>query len=385
MKSHLSTLSLTTGTGVIDEDFIESVIPFIDEGYVAYSTFFFVDDATARGGKRTLGIVTLVDRSEQMSLFKSIPNISTTVKEIANDLLTRGDPKECLPDQIKQRLSKLLHIEALDSSIRDPTDSTEMIKLRIESDLNPNFSSIEEPTRIEEQKTNFDFLINKIPTCLDRIIHALLKNERILVVGSKEEIMLTIATLREFLPHKETYSDPWSVPITDAEALFSKSADDTIIHILGILDDTFYELIDKERYPISETALDYCVEDMLDSLQQLPISSKIVIDYTQGKIFGGVTNQFCVKLVNSIKSVNNSRATQLINVQINHLIERVNQLSDLFLYGLPDKDQVELFLDTASEGEISLIVSIIEDVNPKLLSRVLRYFAENHLSLEVLF
>ncbi len=385
MKSHLSTLSLTTGTGVIDEDFIESVIPFIDEGYVAYSTFFFVEDATARGGKRTLGIVTLVDRSEQMSLFKSIPNISTTVKEIANDLLTRGDPKECLPDQIKQRLSKLLHMEALDSSIRDPTDSTELIKLRIESDLNPSFSSIEEPTKIVEQKTNFEFLINKIPTCLDRIIHALLKNERILVVGSKEEIKLTIATLREFLPHKETYSDPWSVPITDAEALFSKSADDTIIHIMGILDDTFYELIDMERYPISETALDYCVEDMLDSLQQLPISSKIVIDYTQGKIFGGVSNQFCLKLVNSIKKVNNSRATQLISDQINHLIERVNQLSDLFLFSLPDKAQVEQFLDTASEGEISLIVSIIEDVNPKLLSRVLRYFAENHLSLEVLF
>ncbi|MHA1156197.1 MAG: hypothetical protein ACTSQK_08825 [Candidatus Heimdallarchaeota archaeon] len=385
MKSHLSTLSLTTGTGVIEEDFIESVIPFIDEGYVAYSTFFFVDDDTARGGKRTLGIVTLVDRSEQMSLFKSIPNISTTVKEIANDLLTRGDPKECLPDQIKQRLSKLLKMEALDSSIRDPTDSTELIKLRIESDLNPSISSMEEPTKIVEQKTSFDFLINKIPTCLDRIIHALLKNERILVVGSKEEIKLTIATLREFLPHKETYSDPWSVPITDAEALFSKSADDTIIHVLGILDDTFYELLDKERYPISETALDYCVEDMLDSLQQLPISSKIVIDYTQGKIFGGVTNQFCVKLVNSIKNVNNSRATQLINDQINHLIERVNQLSDLFLFNLPEKEQVEQFLDSASEGEISLIVSIIEDVNPKLLSRVLRYFAENHLSLEVLF
>ncbi|MHA1463217.1 MAG: hypothetical protein ACTSQ0_09140, partial [Candidatus Heimdallarchaeota archaeon] len=369
----------------IEEDFIESVIPFIDEGYVAYSTFFFVDDDTARGGKRTLGIVTLVDRSEQMSLFKSIPNISTTVKEIANDLLTRGDPKECLPDQIKQRLSKLLKMEALDSSIRDPTDSTELIKLRIESDLNPSISSMEEPTKIVEQKTSFDFLINKIPTCLDRIIHALLKNERILVVGSKEEIKLTIATLREFLPHKETYSDPWSVPITDAEALFSKSADDTIIHVLGILDDTFYELLDKERYPISETALDYCVEDMLDSLQQLPISSKIVIDYTQGKIFGGVTNQFCVKLVNSIKNVNNSRATQLINDQINHLIERVNQLSDLFLFNLPEKEQVEQFLDSASEGEISLIVSIIEDVNPKLLSRVLRYFAENHLSLEVLF
>lgn len=385
MKSHLSTLSLTTGTDIIHEDFVESVIPFIDEGYVAYSTFFFVDDETARGGKRTLGIVTLVDRSEQMALFKSIPNISTTVKEIANDLLLQGDPKDHLPDQIKHRLSQLLQLEVLDSSIRDPTDSTALIKQRIENDLTSSFSSSEEITNIKDQKADFEFLIRKIPTCMDRIIHALLKNERILVVGSKEEIGLTIATLREFLPHKETYSDPWSVPIIDAEALFSKSADDTIIHVLGILDDTFYELIDMEKYPISDSVLDYCVEDMMDSLQQLPISSKMVIDYTQGKIFGGVTNQFCLKLFKSIIGVNSSKAKQLISDQINHLIERVNQLSDLFLFSLPAKDLVQQFLDNASDGEISLIVSIIEDVNPKLLSRVLNYFSENHLSLEVLF
>ncbi len=211
------------------------------------------------------------------------------------------------------------------------------------------------------------------------------KNERILVVGSKEEIMITIATLREFLPHKETYSDPWSVPITDAEALFSKSAEDTIIHVLGILDETFYELIDMEKYPASNHVLDYCTEDMMSSLQHLSISSKIVIDFTRGKIFGGVINQFCSKLSKSILGLKNSKAIQLISDQINHLIERVNQLSDLFLLSLPDKELVQQFLDNSSEGEISLIISIIEDVNPKLLSRVLRYFSENNLTLEVLF
>ncbi len=385
MKSHLSTLSLTTGTGIIHEDFVESVIPFIDEGYVAYSTFFFVDDETARGGKRTLGIVTLVDRSEQMSLFKSIPNISTSVKEIANDLLSQGDPLDNLPDQIKLRLSKLLQLEVLDSSTRDPTDSTALIKQRIENELASGLPTSERITNIKEQKADFEFLFRKIPTCMDRIIHALLKNERILIVGSKEEISVTIATLREFLPHKETYSDPWSVPIVDAEALFSKSADDTIIHVLGILDETFYDLIDMEKYPISNPVLDYCVEDMMDSLQELPISSKMVIDFTQGKIFGGVTNQFCLKLFKSINGVDSTKAIQLISDQINHLIERVNQLSDLFLFGLPAKDLVQQFLANSSEGEISLIVSIIEDVNPKLLSLVLKYFSENHLTLEVLF
>ena len=163
MKSHLSTLSLTSGDKKITrEEFVESIIPFLDEGYVAYSTFFFIDDSTARGGKRTVGIVTLVDRFEQMALYKLIPEISLTVRNIANELFKSKMPLDNISDNIKDSLNSLLNIEELKVDFPKQDESTELIKKRFENQPlekqtveianRPNHSLIE---------GSFEFLIDK--------------------------------------------------------------------------------------------------------------------------------------------------------------------------------------------------------------------------------
>ncbi|MHA1367571.1 MAG: hypothetical protein ACTSP5_14330 [Candidatus Heimdallarchaeota archaeon] len=289
MKSHLSTLSLTSGDKkVTKEEFVESIIPFLDEGYVAYSTFFFIDDSTARGGKRTVGIVTLVDRSEQMALYKLIPEISLTVRNIANELFKSKMPLDNISDNIKDSLNSLLNIEELKVDFPKQDESTELIKKRFENQPlekqtvefanRPNHSLIE---------GSFEFLIDKLPMCLDRIIHALLKNERILVIGRQDEIVLTLATLREFLPHKKLYSDIWTVPLLDAEALFSKTAEKITLHVLGIRDDSFYDVMDIGNGDIYEREpLAFCEDDLENNIKNLPVGSKVIIDFNQGQVIG---------------------------------------------------------------------------------------------------
>ncbi|MHA1243592.1 MAG: hypothetical protein ACTSP7_03355 [Candidatus Heimdallarchaeota archaeon] len=388
MKSHLSTLSLTSGDKkVIKEEFVESIIPFLDEGYVAYSTFFFIDDSTARGGKRTVGIVTLVDRSEQMALYKLIPEISLTVRNIANELFKSKMPLDNISDNIKDSLNSLLNIEELKVDFPKQDESTELIKKRFENQPlekqtveianRPNHSLIE---------GSFEFLIDKLPMCLDRIIHALLKNERILVIGRQDEIVLTLATLREFLPHKKLYSDIWTVPLLDAEALFSKTAEKTTLHVLGIRDDSFYDVMDIGNGDIYEREpLAFCEDDLENNIKNLPVGSKVIIDFNQGQVIGGISNHFCSNLLLSIEHQSFDDARILIEKQITYLLERISQLIDMFIYDLPDKMDLELFVDNSSAGEISLMVSIIEDTNPKLLEKILFTFAMYRISLEILF
>jgi hypothetical protein len=247
VKSHLSTMSLSSSQVLPEEEFIESVIPFLDEGYIAYSTFFFVEDESARGGKRTLGIVTLVDRTEQMFLFKSIPEISATVKEIASDLTKNCDPNGALTSQIKEKLNQLLSLEDLKVDFDSTVDSVELIKKRISEEKIAIPQEIKDPSLSSILEGSFEFIFTRIPDGLDRIIHALLKNERILVFGQKDEIALTLATLRWFLPHKKIYNDLWTVPLLDAEALFSRTSDGTTLHALGIQSDSFYEILQLDN------------------------------------------------------------------------------------------------------------------------------------------
>lgn len=388
MKSHLSTLSLTTGQEVTKEEFIESIIPFLDEGYVAYSTFFFIDDKTARGGKRAVGIVTLVDRAEQMALYKLIPEISLTVRSIANELFKSKTSLDNISDNIKDSLNSLLNIENLKVDFPKQDESTELIKKRFE-----NKPPLEKQT-VEIAHSNrslmegsFEFLIDKIPTCMDRILHALLKNERILVIGRQNEIVLTLATLREFLPHKKLYSDIWTVPLLDAEALFSKTAEKTTLHVLGIRDDSFYDVMDISNGDVYDREpLSYSENNLENKMKNLPIGSKVIIDFNQGEVIGGISNLFCEKLLLTIQGKPYNDARILIEKQITYLLERINELADMFLYDhLPDKMDLESFVTNSSAGEISLMISIIEDTNPKLLEKILFIFAHYRISLEILF
>lgn len=393
MKSHLSTLSLTSGSEIQKEDFVESVIPFLDEGYVAYSTFFFVKDESARGGRRALGIVALVDRSEQMSLYKSIPEISNSVRKIAEEIFKEGDPKGNLSDEVKDRLNELLKLETLPNALIDPTQSTDMVKNRVEKQqlqlkkeqqlFQKNING-KKPELI--QLGGFEFLLERISKYMDRVIHALLKNERILVVGKEEEIIAVLSTLKEFLPHKKIYSNLWTIPLLDAEALFSQSANQTILHVLAIRDDVFYDIIEINKSEYSEELLSQCIDEKMTKLKDLPIKSKIVIDFNRGIVFGGVPNRFCEKLVDSINGCSNEKSKKLIERQIKYLLDRVNQITEIFLLNdKPDINRVTQFLSNASEGEVSLIISIIEDINQQLLEKIISFFSFHQLSLEVLF
>ena len=390
MKSHLSTLSLTDGTDFTSEDFIESVIPFLDEGYVAFSTFFFVEDSTARGGKRPIGIVALVDRKEQMSFYKSIPEISAAIRKIAIELSEFGDPKDNLTDQVKTKLNSLLQPESLPQALIDNTSSTALVKKRIEEQQTLRKKEIfSNESSTENQLLNInkiEFLINRIPNDMDKVLLALLKNERILIIGKQEEIMTGLLALKEFLPHKKIYNNLWSIPLLDAEALFSQSKDKTILHVLALREDVFAELIDNDDASIGKEKLEQFIVQKMSVLDELPIASKVVIDLSNGYVYGGVGNNYCKKIVDSIKNISEEKALKLIQKQIKYLFDRVHYFTDFFLIdNSPEIQDIKRFMASASSGEISLIVSIIEDMNIQILEQIINYFSNHHLSLETFF
>ena len=377
VKSHISTMSLSSSQTLPEEEFIESVIPFLDEGYIAYSTFFFVEDASARGGKRTLGIVTLVDRTEQMFLFKSIPEISATVREIASDFSQNCDPNGEITSQIKDKLNQLMSLEDLKVDFDSTVDSVELIKKRIVEEKIAIPQEIKDPSMNSILEGSFEYIFTRIPTGLDRVIHALLKNERVIVFGQKGEIALTLATLRWFLPHKKIYNDLWTVPLLDAEALFSRSSDGTTLHVLGIQSDSFYEILQ----------LDNAENDAFDTYSQnknLPIESKVMINLDGGRVIGGITNRFCLKLLEAIKVQSFEQALDTIKEHIDYLLGRVNDLIVLLLTE-PNKNKLEQFINDSIEGEISLIITIINETNSSLMDKIIITFSTYQLPIDVLF
>ncbi|NHJ33584.1 MAG: hypothetical protein FK732_12055 [Asgard group archaeon] len=378
VKSHLSTMSLSSSQTLPEEEFIESVIPFLDEGYIAYSTFFFVEDDTARGGKRTLGIVTLVDRTEQMFLFKSIPEISATVKEIALEFSQGCDPNGEITTQIKEKLSQLLSLEDLKVDFDSSIDSIELIKKRIIEEKIAVPQEIKDPGMSSILEGSFEYLLTRIPVGLDRVIHALLKNERVIVFGQEGEIALTLATLRWFLPHKKVYNDLWTVPLLDAEALFSRSSDGTTLHVLGIQSDSFYEILQLENAD----------KDSFDTYysknKDLPINGKVMINLDGGRVIGGITNRFCLKLLDSIKEQNFNQSLETIKEHIDYLLGRVSDLIVLLLTE-PDKSKLEQFISNSIEGEISLIMTIINETNSTLMDKIMNIFSTLQLPIDVLF
>lgn len=381
MKSHLSTLSLSSNQWKDADEYVESVIPFIDEGFIAYSTFFFVYDASARGGKRTLGIVTLVDRSQQLSLYKSIPEIAATVRDIASDLVKQGDPKEHLSSQIKDKLKQLLNIESLTVNFDKDIDSVDLIKQRLEKEK-------QIPDRIKPTSLilegSFEFLFKKIPNNLDKIIFALLKNERIVIVGEKNELSLALATLKWFLPHKKLYNDLWTVPLVDAEALFSRSKESTTLHILGIQNDSFNELVNISQETEDILIFNDEVDKHKRSLKKMPLESKVIIDLNDGNIYSGLSNRFCEKLVATIRNEQFDRIIEIISEHIDYLITRVSDLTELVLTDAPVL-RIQNFIDNSLDGELSLITTIINETNPKLMIKMIELFSKNQLPLDVLF
>jgi len=384
MKSHLGTLSLSSEPQRNKGEFIESIIPFVDEGYVAYSTFFFVDDSEARGGKRILGIVTLVDRSEQMFLYKSIPEISATVKEIASEIAELSNTSSTLNETIKSKLNQLLYLEELKIDFDTTIDSVALIKERIKKQSITTEQSIIDFRTATALEGSFEFIFQKINSGLDKIIYALLMNEHIIVLGKKDEIALALATLKWFLPHKKLYNDLWIVPLMDAEALFSRTKDRTNLHVLGILKDEYYNFLYKSRNSISKNNdirfFDIPQKNILD----FSFDGRILIDLETGIVKGGISNRFCAQLADSIENRPYDESIGIINQHIDYLLNRVNDLINLVIIN-SEKDLLDQFINNAIEGEISLIITIINETNPLMVERIIAIFAQNKIPLEILF
>ena len=380
MKSHLSTLSLVAKSEISQEDFFSSIIPFPDEEYIAYSTYFYIEDKNARGGNRAFGIVLLVEQTEQMFFYKSIPEISANVIHLAKEIVKVGDPSSKLDRNIKKELENLMNIEELQVEYSDTTGSLDLIKQRISDEESSGKSLFITETNGDQFIGSFDFLFQKMSTSLDRIINTLLLNERILIVGRHDEIIMTMYTLREFLPHKKIYNDPMMIPMADAEVLYSKTENKITLHILGLREESIYSTLTTDERDRMESSLEYSEVDFTEFLNNFPITSKIVIDFYQGKVFGGETNSFCVNLLNEIKDLDFDESKQIIKTQINSLLEKTNQIREIFHGEEIKPSEIDLVLENIGEGEIQFILKIIEDFNPKLKDKILSYFSQKHIN-----
>ena len=367
MKSHLSTLSLTSNSEIPQKDFFDSIIPLPDEEFIAYSTYFYIKDNSARGGNRAFGIILLADQSQQMFFYKSIPEISANVKEIAKEIIKAGPPKKTIDSNTKNKLNKLLDIENLHVEFVDSTGSLDLIKERVKKEESTQESLIIENLTTDSHAGSFDFLFQKMSTSLERIIHSLLLNERILVVGRHDEVIITLHTLKEFLPHKKIYNDPWMAPMVDADVLYSKTADKIALHILGIREESIYDEIIYDEKERLKQELRYSSIDFSEFLMSFPISSKVVVDFYQGVVYGGDTNNFCAQLLESIKNTEYEAARQIIKEKINYLIDRSNQLREIFLDEDNQKNHFKQFLSECIKGELPILVKLIDDLNPQLL------------------
>ena len=382
VKSHISTMALTSSQNTQDE-FIESVIPFLDEGYIAYSNYFFIKDSSSRGGRKTIGIVALVDKSEQMSLYKSIPELSTAIKQIAQELIKSNITSDRdITSEIKEQMQKLLKLESLPLDFDSKNDSIQMIKERVLKEEKKHILEADLEDKIISEGS-FDFLFSKVPEGLEKVVFALLKNERVLVFGRKQEISLTLATLRWFLPHKKLYNDVWTVPLVDAEALFSRHEDSVTLHVLGIESSVYKDIFQQT----SDTPIKQPHSSMetfqTEQPASLPFQSMVIINLDTGEVTGGLSNGFCKQLVQSIKERTFDEVLKKISEQIEYLLERVFDLIILVL-DEADKPSFEQFIENAIEGEITLLTAIISDTNPHVFQKLLESFKKHKLPLEIL-
>ncbi len=170
----------------------------------------------------------------------------------------------------------------------------------------------------------------------------------------------------------------WTVPLLDAEALFSRSSDGTTLHVLGIQSDSFYEILQLDN------ADNNAFETYYSQNNNLPIDSKIMINLDGGRVIGGITNRFCLRLLEAIKNQSFDNALNIIKEHIDYLLGRVNDLIVLLLTE-PEKHKLEQFINDSIEGEISLIMTIINETNSSLMDKIMITFSTYQLPIDVLF
>jgi hypothetical protein len=116
----------------------------------------------------------------------------------------------------------------------------------------------------------------------------------------------------------------------------------------------------------------------------MPLGSKVVVDLDAGEIFSGISNRFCLRLLNTIQGKPIALIKEIISDHVDYLISRVSDLTELILNNAT-QERIQLFIDSSLDGELSLIITIISETNPNLMNRIMILFAKYQLPLEVLF
>jgi len=315
--------------------------------------------------------------------YKSIPELSTAIKQIAQELIKSNITSDRdITSEIKEQMQKLLKLESLPLDFDSKNDSIQMIKERVLKEEKKHILEADLEDKIISEGS-FDFLFSKVPEGLEKVVFALLKNERVLVFGRKQEISLTLATLRWFLPHKKLYNDVWTVPLVDAEALFSRHEDSVTLHVLGIESSVYKDIFQQT----SDTPIKQPHSSMetfqTEQPASLPFQNMVIINLDTGEVTGGLSNGFCKQLVQSINERTFDEVLKKISEQIEYLLERVFDLIILVL-DEADKPSFEQFIENAIEGEITLLTAIISDTNPHVFQKLLESFKKHKLPLEIL-
>jgi hypothetical protein len=109
-----------------------------------------------------------------------------------------------------------------------------------------------------------------------------------------------------------------------------------------------------------------------------------LINLDGGRVIGGISNRFCLKLLDAIKIQTFDKALVTIKEHIDYLLGRVNDLIVLLLTEA-DKGKLEQFINDSIEGEISLIMTIINEANSSLMDKIIITFSAYQLPIDILF
>ncbi|GAI92164.1 unnamed protein product, partial [marine sediment metagenome] len=148
---------------------------------------------------------------------------------------------------------------------------------------------------------------------------------------------------------------------------------------------SFQELTESNQFVEDDVLIfDDEVDQIKSSMKKMPLESKVVIDLNDGKVYSGISNRFCLRLLNTIKDKPYLQILEIISDHVDYLITRVSDLTELVLSDVTS-ERIQLFVDSSTDGELSLIITIINETNPNLMARIMDLFSKYQLPLEVLF
>ncbi|MHA1166640.1 MAG: hypothetical protein ACTSP4_10155 [Candidatus Hodarchaeales archaeon] len=301
----------------------DAVLPFPDIGKIAYVFLFGVKRSNS-GGRHTDCVASLsyaIDSSGQIELYKKIPFLKKQAKEIAGRLIS-----EFRFAGRDQKLSS--DLERLVTSY-----GAELEFEALEKDL------VDKKVKIRELKVgNFDFLYRTIKKGLDKVMHALIIEKPIIVVGSdKTTVSLIVGSLELLIPFRilkkvewcpENYIDP-------------RNAD-----IIGIDQKS-------EKY--------YANKDV------------VIIRVDKGKAIGKEKSKYLSNLLKELHKIGDEQLIRKkIENEISSILSYTNELIEICNVPSPSKEAIKELRDRVSSDVMDLILQISTNYNPVIADHVKR-------------